>query len=187
MLGNGGAGGSILGNVAFCNDATNALCHTSNNKALAFNRSDSYTFAGSISGPGQVFQIGSGTTILSGASTYTGPTFVEGGTLAVTGSITSLVTINSGGTLAGTGSVGSTSVAAGGVLQPGYGAAGTLKITGDLQFSPGSLYVPSTATSTSVSGTATLAGTIAPQFVPSASVSKNFDPARGRQSTHHAV
>jgi hypothetical protein len=40
MLGNGGAGGgSILGNVAFCNDATNPQCDTSTNKVLAFNRS----------------------------------------------------------------------------------------------------------------------------------------------------
>ena len=173
MLGNGGAGGSITGNVAFCNDAANPLCDTSINKALAFNRSDSYAFDGTISGPGQVFQIGSGTTILTGASTYTGPTFVDSGTLAVNGSITSLVTVNSGGTLAGIGSVGSTTIAPGGVLEPGYNGAGTLHISGDLQFSAGSLYLPGTATSTTVSGTATLAGTIAPQFMPSANVSKS--------------
>src|SRR5262249_15529542 len=80
MLGNGGAGGgSILGNVAFCNDATNPQCDTSTNKVLAFNRSDTYTFGGVISGPGEVYQIGTGTTVLSGASTYTGPTFVDAG------------------------------------------------------------------------------------------------------------
>ena len=65
MLGNGGAGsGSILGNVAFCSDATNPLCDTSTNKVLAFNRSDTYTFGGVISGPGQVYQIGTGTAVL---------------------------------------------------------------------------------------------------------------------------
>ena len=70
MLGNGSAGGgSILGNVAFCSDAANPLCDTSTNKALAFNRSDAYTFGGVISGPGQVYQIGSGITSLTGAST----------------------------------------------------------------------------------------------------------------------
>ena len=86
--GTAGAGiGSILGNVAFCSDATNPLCDTSTNKVLAFNRSDTYTFGGVISGPGQVYQIGTGTTVLSGASTYTGPTFVEAGTLTVNGSL----------------------------------------------------------------------------------------------------
>src|SRR5205085_2179589 len=78
-LGNGGAGGSILGDVAFCNDAANALCDTSTNKFLIFNRSDTYSFGGAISGPGQLVQAGPGTTVLTGASTYTGPTFVNFG------------------------------------------------------------------------------------------------------------
>ena len=78
-LGAGGAGGSILGDVAFCADAGDSSCNASTNKFLVFNRSDSYTFDGAISGPGQVVQAGSGQTILSGASTYTGPTTVLGG------------------------------------------------------------------------------------------------------------
>ena len=44
-------------------------------------------FGGSITGPGQVFQIGSGKTILTGNSTYSGPTFVNNGTLSVNGSM----------------------------------------------------------------------------------------------------
>jgi autotransporter-associated beta strand protein len=51
QLGNGGMGGSILGNVAFCSDATNSLCDASTNKMLVFNRSDTYTFDGAISHP----------------------------------------------------------------------------------------------------------------------------------------
>ena len=54
QLGTGGASGSILGNVAFCSDASNALCDPSTNKALVFNRSDTYTFDGAISGNGMV-------------------------------------------------------------------------------------------------------------------------------------
>src|SRR5215831_21398102 len=69
-LGAGGAGGSILGDVTFCADAGDPLCNATNNKFLAFNRSDSYTFGGAISGPGQVVQAGSGQTILTGASSY---------------------------------------------------------------------------------------------------------------------
>ena len=62
QLGTGGVSGSILGNVAFCSDASNPLCDPSSNKFLVFNRSDSYTFGGAISGPGQVVQAGSGQT-----------------------------------------------------------------------------------------------------------------------------
>jgi outer membrane autotransporter protein len=68
QLGNGGTTGSILGNVA-------------NAGTLAFNRSDTVTFAGVISGTGGVRQDGSGVTILSGANTYSGPTSVNAGIL----------------------------------------------------------------------------------------------------------
>jgi autotransporter-associated beta strand protein len=84
QLGTGGASGSILGDVAFCSDGTNPLCDPSTNKLLAFNRSDVYAFAGAISGPGQVQQIGPGTTILTANNTYTGGTIVSAGTLQVT-------------------------------------------------------------------------------------------------------
>ena len=53
QLGTGGTSGSILGNVAFCSDAANSLCDPSTNKMLVFNRSDTYTFDGAISGPGR--------------------------------------------------------------------------------------------------------------------------------------
>src|SRR5260221_794712 len=79
QLGNGGTSGSIIGNVT-------------DNGVLAFNRSDSETFGGVISGTGGVAQIGAGTTILTGNSTYTGGTTISAGTLqigagATTGSI----------------------------------------------------------------------------------------------------
>ena len=61
QLGNGGASGSIVGNVA-------------DNGALAFNRSDAATFSGLVSGTGSLAQIGTGTTILTANNTYTGGT-----------------------------------------------------------------------------------------------------------------
>jgi autotransporter-associated beta strand protein len=64
QLGNGGTTGSIIGDVA-------------NSGVLAFNRSDTNTFAGAISGTGSVSQIGTGTTILTGDSTYTGGTTIS--------------------------------------------------------------------------------------------------------------
>ena len=68
QLGDGGTTGSIVGDVL-------------NNGALTFDRTDMVTFAGAISGSGAVSQIGLGTTILTGASTYLGGTAIEAGTL----------------------------------------------------------------------------------------------------------
>ncbi|MBO9514691.1 MAG: autotransporter domain-containing protein [Variovorax sp.] len=88
VVGNGGTAGSITGNVA-------------NGGALAFDRSDSVTFAGAIHGAGSVTQQGSGTLVLTGNSGYTGATTIAAGTLQIgnggtTGSITSGVIHNSG-------------------------------------------------------------------------------------------
>ncbi|MBO9579692.1 MAG: autotransporter-associated beta strand repeat-containing protein [Sphingobium sp.] len=68
QLGNGGSGGSILGNVI-------------DNGALTFNRSDALTFAGAISGSGAVNQIGTGTTILTSSNSYAGDTTIAAGAL----------------------------------------------------------------------------------------------------------
>ena len=70
QLGAGGTTGSIVGNV-------------SNNGALAFNRSDTYTYGGTISGTGSATQQGNGTTILTANNTYTGGTTVDAGSLYV--------------------------------------------------------------------------------------------------------
>ncbi|WP_163360980.1 autotransporter-associated beta strand repeat-containing protein, partial [Escherichia coli] len=51
------------------------------NAVLAFNRSDTMTFSGNITGSGALRQSGTGTTILTGASSYAGDTFVTGGRL----------------------------------------------------------------------------------------------------------
>jgi fibronectin-binding autotransporter adhesin len=70
QLGDGGAIGLIVGNVT-------------NNGTLAFNRDNSYSFGGVISGSGTVTQIGSGTTTLVGINAYTGGTAINAGTLQV--------------------------------------------------------------------------------------------------------
>src|SRR3546814_9347460 len=68
-----------------------------------------------------------------------GPTAVNGGTLAVNGSIVSDVTVNTGGTLGGNGTVGSTTVTGGGIIAPGN-SIGCLTVAGDLDFAAGSVY-----------------------------------------------
>ncbi len=67
-VGDGGTRGSIVGNVT-------------DNGRLVFNRSDTVTFPGVISGSGSVKQLGSGTTIFTGANTYTGGTVIANGAL----------------------------------------------------------------------------------------------------------
>ena len=70
MLGNGGATGSILGDVAV---NTGAL--------FAINHSDTFTFSGVISGGGAFQKLGTGTTILTATNSYTGGTTITAGTL----------------------------------------------------------------------------------------------------------
>ena len=158
QLGNGGTTGSIVGNVVL-------------GGTLAFNRSNTYTFDGVISDDpfafagGQVRQIGTGKTILTGNSSYTGSTVVDAGTLIVNGDIksSSSLIVNSGGTLGGNGFVPSTQIKSGGTLAPGN-SIGTISVQGNLTFNAGGIYAvevsPTAADRTNVTGTATLTGGI---------------------------
>jgi hypothetical protein len=81
---------------------------------------------------------------LAGASTYTGATTVNAGTLGITGSVTSAVTVNTGGTLSGTGSVtGNVQVTSGGhfasAVAATTGAQVPLAITGTLTVDSGNI------------------------------------------------
>lgn len=87
QLGNGGSAGSLQGNVL-------------DNGTLAFNRSDTLTYPGIISGSGSLVQLGAGTTVLTGSDTYSGGTTISGGTLQISdggtsGSVTGNI-INNG-------------------------------------------------------------------------------------------
>jgi autotransporter-associated beta strand protein len=101
------------------------------------------TFSGMIQGGGALGTVslvmsGSGTQVLAGSNTYTGPTTINQGTLVVDGSLASPVTINSGGVLGGSGSLGSVSVRASGQIAPGS-PAGTLHISGSLSLASGAI------------------------------------------------
>ena len=116
------AAGTQLGSGAGGSTAGSILGNVSNSGTLAFNRSNTYTYGGIISGAGNVEQMGSGTTVLTGNSNYTGGTLISAGALQLgaggaTGSISGNVTNNGalvfnrgdtytfGGLISGTGSV----------------------------------------------------------------------------------
>jgi outer membrane autotransporter protein len=106
---------------------------------LTVDQAGNSEFGGTISGEGSFVKEGDGTLNFTGNSDYSGPTSVNGGTLAVNGSIVSDVTVNDGGTLGGNGTVGSTTVTAGGTIAPGN-SIGQLTVDGDLAFAAGSIY-----------------------------------------------
>lgn len=103
---------------------------------------------------GSLVKSGDGELVLEGQNTYSGSTWVRGGTLSVDGALTSAVTVDGsavgtrnadngvmttvGGTLAGNGTVGALTVNTGGRVAPGH-SIGTLR-TGDVTFNPGSVY-----------------------------------------------
>jgi autotransporter-associated beta strand protein len=98
VLGNGGTTGSITGDVTFTGQTG------LDGGELQFFRSNAYTFAGAISGPGRVSNFGTGTTTLAGGNTYNGNTYLYSGGLtdasAGVFSPNSAVFINPGATLA---------------------------------------------------------------------------------------
>jgi len=103
--------------------------------------SNTDTISGVISGPGALDKIGSGTLILTAANTYSGPTDVQAGTLGVTGSLASTVTVESGATLGGTGTIGGLVANSGATIAPGVlGPYATFTVTGEAAFAPGSTF-----------------------------------------------
>jgi uncharacterized protein with beta-barrel porin domain len=154
-------GSSLTGNIEIDGAGTGSL---------TFNQTTAQTLGNAITGTGSVIQNGAGTLTLTGTNTFTGATTVNAGTLEVDGSIanSSGVTVNAGGTLSGTGTVDpvTTTIMSGGTLAPGNAAnpTGTLTISGNLAFQSGALYLvhlnSTAASSTNVTGTASLAGTV---------------------------
>ena len=146
QIGNGGVVGSVIGDIT-------------NNGALLFDRADAFTYAGKVSGTGSLTQQGIGQLSLTGISSYSGATAVNGGTLILQagGQIigTSALTVN-GGDLIVTGAgarietagsmmvdgAGSITLADGGVAKVGSGtlalgpAGGDLNIGGSVPYTP---------------------------------------------------
>ncbi|WP_246681601.1 autotransporter-associated beta strand repeat-containing protein [Mesorhizobium sp. B2-4-3] len=131
IIGNGGTSGNAgTGNVVVVNSTS----------TLSFNRSDSFSFTGTLSGLGNIAQIGTGTTILTSATnTIGGNTRIDAGTLQVNGGLTTAtVAMNGAGTLTVNGTVGaaagttSTFTGDAGASTINVNAGGTLRANGDL-------------------------------------------------------
>jgi fibronectin-binding autotransporter adhesin len=152
QIGNGGTSGSVSGNVT-------------DNGTVAFDRSDSVTFAGVIKGTGNLVQLGSGTLVLNGNNSYSGGTTISAGTLQIgnggtTGSIIGNVidnaalvfdrrdTVTFGGIVSG----------AGKLVQLGTGnviLAGNNNYTGGTQINAGTLQIGNGGTGGSIDGNVT--------------------------------
>ncbi|WP_294062682.1 autotransporter-associated beta strand repeat-containing protein [Sphingomonas sp.] len=131
QLGAGGATGSVVGPIV-------------DNAALTINHSNEFTLANVVSGTGTLTQSGSGTTLLTGANSYTGGTTVSAGQLYVDGdqtAATGAAVALSGTRLGGSGVIGGdVTIQDGAMLSPGANptAAGTLTINGNLNLAPNS-------------------------------------------------
>ncbi len=75
------SGGTTISAGTLIGTTNSVQGNITNNGVLLFSQGGNGTYAGIISGSGSVAKGGSGTVILSGASTYTGGTAVSGGTL----------------------------------------------------------------------------------------------------------
>jgi autotransporter-associated beta strand protein len=133
-------GGTLVSAGTLAGTTTGLHGDITNNAAVVFDQTlpaspiASGTYAGNISGPGTVTKNNAGTVILSATNDYTGNTAINGGLLAVDGSIAgSAVSVNNGGTLGGHGTTGAVTVNTGGTIAPGN-SIGTIHI-GDLTLS----------------------------------------------------
>lgn len=131
MIGNGGTSGNAgAGNVIVANATS----------TLSFNRSDTFGFTGTLSGAGNIAQIGTGTTVLTSAgNTIGGTTSVNAGTLQVNGALTTATiamngagTLTVNGTVQGPGATSSTVTGDAGASTINVNLGGTLLANGDL-------------------------------------------------------
>jgi autotransporter-associated beta strand protein len=163
QLGNGGATGTLAGNVI-------------DNGAFVIDRSGVFTFAGNISGAGSFTQAGPGTTILTGTNTYAGGTTIAAGSTLQVGTGGATGSIGPGGSFVNNGTLiadrsdnftfTGTITGTGSVEQRG---TGTITVTGNESFT-GGLTV---SAGTVIIGDGNTAGSITGNVVDNATIAVN--------------
>jgi uncharacterized protein with beta-barrel porin domain len=200
--------GTIIGGTSNSGVQANAVTFTGGTNVLelqagstitgnvvAFSSADTFRLGGTANSSFDVSTIGAGaqyrgfgvfdkngTSIWTLTGTNAGALTwaVDGGTLALNGSMANAtVTVNNGGTLGGTGVVGAITVNAGGILVPGNGTPGTSMTLSSLALTSGAQYLvdinPTTSSSANVTGAATLGGaTVNAMFANGGYVSKQY-------------
>jgi fibronectin-binding autotransporter adhesin len=104
------------------------------NAGLSLSGSNDMNLGGALSGTGGLTKNGATTLTLNGSNTYTGGTIINAGTLRITNTNASAMTVNTGATLAGTGAVGSVVNNAAVHVE-----TGTLAVNGDYSQNAGGL------------------------------------------------
>lgn len=177
-------GGTTISGGTLVVSSFSLLGSITNNATLEFSQTSNGTFAGTISGTGQVIKSGTGRVGLTGVNTYTGGTTISAGTLLVTTSSLSGAVVNNA-TLqfnqSGRGTYAGVISGTGEVVKTGTGAAGLTganTYTGGTSINEGTLVVTSASLPGNVVNSATLQfnqngrGTYAGVIVGSGSVVK---------------
>ncbi len=139
-LGTGGTAGTLQAAI---------ITGGSGSATVNFNHTGDYTLASNLTGNLTVNQLGSGTTTLTGTSSYTGNTTVDGGGLVVKGSLKSSAPLSVGNSGTGTltidgGSVSNTYA----IIGNQNGSDGTATVTSGTWANSGNLYVGNYGTGT---------------------------------------
>ncbi|RYZ08280.1 MAG: hypothetical protein EOO24_10570, partial [Comamonadaceae bacterium] len=146
-----GAGDVVLGGSAL---SIGGLNTTTTISGVISDTATAIPYAAAVTATGgRITKVGTGRLTLTGANTYTGLTTINGGTLAINGSVAGSVLANNGGTLGGSGSIGGdVTIGKGATLSPGN-SPGTLTVGGNLTLAAGSTSVFELGQSGAVGGT----------------------------------
>lgn len=152
------SGGTLVLNSG--DSSTVAIAITNSSGTIQQPTSGSATLSGVFSGNGGLTFIGTGSTIMSGANTYSGGTTVSFGTVTITGPSptgTGDVFVAPSGTLMGTGTIAGNSIVSG-VIKPGN-SPGHLSILQNLTLNSGATFIEDIAGTTPSSSTTPVGAT----------------------------
>jgi len=170
------SGGTTVSGGRLVGSTTSLQGAIANNAEVEFSQSAAGTYAGAMTGTGQLIKTGAGNLTLTGSSNITGQASVTAGTLSVNNQLTTGgLFVRSAATLGGSGLIGgNVTVESGAKLAPGN-SPGTLSVSGNVTLAAGSTFQPEidgrsysaaggagSYDRLAVTGTVTLGGTIAP-------------------------